>query len=136
MSPLSTCECIDSQKLKEKLYPKGATDMEIRMSIKDGYKNRDHWVQKKSHKCLDSASCPSGFYWNELACNCFSDAQCLVPCKGYDMPTEHCGCTDDKKEYLSMFPSWANEKDISQSIKEGRKNRPKPDPTPPALKRP
>lgn len=35
------------------------------------------------------------------------------------MPTEHCGCTNDKKEYLSLFPSWATEQDIEESVFEG-----------------
>lgn len=35
------------------------------------------------------------------------------------MPTEHCGCTDNKADYYDLFPHWATEDMISESIREG-----------------
>ena len=76
-------------------------------------------------------SCDEGFYLNELACKCLSDVQCFAPCPKdqFDMPTENCGCTEDYDEYLALFPAWATEEDIKDSIVKGKENN-KPDPKP------
>jgi len=59
-------------------------------------------------------TCEEGFYWNELACKCFSLAQCFAPCPEgqFELPTEDCGCTEDEQEYLDLFPDWATREDI------------------------
>ena len=46
-------------------------------------------------------------------------AQCINPCTNFNLPTSHCGCTDDESEYLALFPHWAKEDMISQSISDG-----------------
>jgi len=65
--------------------------------------------------------CDNDYYLNELACECFSLAQCFAPCPKdeFIMPTEHCGCTKDYDEYLALFPASATDEDIDFSIEEG-----------------
>ena len=43
LSPLEMCECISDDELRESIYPADATDEEIRISEKDGFKNYDRW---------------------------------------------------------------------------------------------
>lgn len=75
--------------------------------------------------------CSSGFYLNELACECFSyDVQCFMSCESvgkFDMPIEHCGCTKNYDDYLALFPDGTTDAEISNSIKEGTENQTKKD---------
>ena len=65
--------------------------------------------------------CEPFFYFNELACKCFSMAYCFAPCPDgqYDMPTIECGCTEVEQEYLNLFPRDATDEDIARSIRNG-----------------
>jgi len=40
------CNCINSEELKNKIYPEWATDEDIMQASRDGYTNYDHWRQK------------------------------------------------------------------------------------------
>lgn len=68
--------------------------------------------------------CESGFYWNELACECFSeiyddivcfeDGQQLSPFDGYS-------CVDESI-VDALFPSWADKYDRWQAELDGLNN--------------
>lgn len=69
---------------------------------------------RKENKCDD------GFYWNELACTCFSlTSDCKCPKGQYNQPNKDCDCALKKQEYLDLFPKWVTAKDISVSIRDG-----------------
>ena len=119
--PLSNCECGSSQKIKDELYPEWASDLDIQFA-RDAGMDR-FWpktIEEPLITCAAYMRCTSGFYVNELACKCFSLAQCFAPCPvgWFDMPTEDCGCTEDYYEYLALFPESAtqNEIDISRGF--------------------
>ena len=113
LSPLSTCNCVDSEELRAKLYPDWATDDDIRSANEAGwanYKNPDGIWPTCDVECSDD------FYLNELACKCFSTVKyCFVPCEVMSMPTSHCGCTEDKADYYALFPHWATDEMIDRS---------------------
>ena len=116
--PTEMCACAPTDEIKAKIYPEWATYEDMKAADAAGqenYKNPNGFWPV----CDASLSCEEGFYLNELACKCFSLAQCLSPCPKFNMPTSPCGCTDDYSEYLALFPHWATEDNISKSISDG-----------------
>ena len=71
---MSSCECVDHKELNKKLYPEGATELDIKKSNKDGYTNHANWLNKSKRECKMMAKCSEGYYFNKLACKCFSNA--------------------------------------------------------------
>lgn len=83
MDPTLGCRCAKTTDIREKYYPKWATEFDIQTALMDGYKNFEQEqrirvcpVQKNMDKC------EAGFFWNELACKCFSLARCKKLCVG------------------------------------------------------
>ena len=118
LNPLSGCQCVNKVELRAKLYPTWATDYDIQKAAKTGYDNYSQWLNNSQNttQCTYTGTCGPNFYWNTLACKCFSKALCADKCKNYPMPTEHCGCTDDKNTYYALFPKSATESDIQKSM--------------------
>ena len=77
--------------------------------------------EKEEYQCNAIAACPTGLYWNYLACDCFMMAQCMMMCdKDEDLiPTEGCTCVP-REEIRALFPDWASPEDVSRSMVEGR----------------
>lgn len=91
--------------------------------------------------------CEPGFYWNELACECFyAEAQCEKGCPWFtesadfekftdevkemddidDMdymridPAAFCGdCMSQKTEHFKYYPTWADPYDVKRAESEG-----------------
>ena len=118
LDPLSTCMCADSEELRAKHYPDWASDADIGAAKEAG------WANYKNPNGIwptcEKVDCEEDFYFNELACKCFSADECEnTECEGIEMPIAHCACVEDEAEFYDLFPHWATEEMIDQSIDQG-----------------
>ena len=77
MDPTLGCACSDMQTIRETYYPAWATPYDIDMAFSEGYQARLQWSRIRvcpADNDGNSAKCEQGFYWNELACQCFAMA--------------------------------------------------------------
>lgn len=120
LSPLVSCECVNSKEIREALYPAWATDQHISEANDAGFKNYKN-PNNYLPVCDEEITCGSGFYLNNLACQCFSAAQCGEGCPYDQWPvlTEPCGCSENASDYYDLFPHWATNTKIVQSISDG-----------------
>ena len=97
MSPAEICgDCYPYEELKAELYPSWATDEDIQEASRNGLvlseQRPSDWRVCPADSYKDN--CDSGKYWDELACECFSLAQCKKGCGIYGErldPKEMCG---------------------------------------------
>jgi len=118
---------LPKEKADKLFYPDWATAEDIKMAREKGIESAAS--RPKSWKvCPKGTSaekqCNVGYYWNELACECFADKQCLKVCPGEGMrldPAQDCGdCYTQKQEFTKYYPGWADPYDVKLAADEGR----------------
>ena len=113
MDPTKGCGCMDYEKLRKTFYPSWATDYDIQLSKKEGFEKYEQLRRIEVCPYIDNKDkCEAGFYWNPLACKCFSLSHCKMMCpEGQQLsPTEKCTCVKDS-QVDALYPDWASESD-------------------------
>lgn len=124
MYPLELCLCASDERIRTH-YPKWATEKDIEIAQIDGLNfaeaRPDDWRQCPREE-LKRGTCEQGWYWNELACECFPSYMCMIWCgEGYvNDPRSGCGCMT-AQEARSVYPKWATPLDIYNSNNESWK---------------
>lgn len=121
MYPLEVCLCASDERIRTH-YPDWATDKEIDLATLNGLEFAasrpvdDEW-QKCPREELGPGTCDErGQFWNELACECFTDFMCMIWCgDGFELDLRSgCNCLF-AQDSRNMYPKWATPLDIYNS---------------------
>jgi len=125
--PRVECGCMSDSDFKG-LFPEWATEWQINESMLGEWPEPEPegWPQ-----CNPTPSCSFDYYFNELTCDCWPlyDYECHNDCAfGMEVrdPTIGCGCISES-DFKGLFPEWATEWDIQESML-GQWRDPEPEP--------
>ena len=125
MIPTESCTCAPIKDIRTKFYPAWATDEDISNSKSLGiaYAGIRPVSWKVCPREEQLKKCSPGFFWNELACECFSAASCkrIKGCDvGYSFdPRPTCGDCMSAQQIGYLYPKWATPFDVVISTKDG-----------------
>ena len=73
MDPMLGCACVEMTEIRKTYYPNWATPYDISVAFMEGFEAQRMYNRIRVCPVEDNTDkCENGFFWNELACECFA----------------------------------------------------------------